>query len=214
MQNASRVHSGNTVRKTSPNLAGSSRKRRAREEASARTLLLAAVCFALGVGASALWFRRAAEPAPVNATQEPSGQAVSASPDNSATPADAGERKPVPAAPAQPPAPGLPADAATIEEVKHAIPNWASVTVDDGVQILRKSALNDFTVAATEMQTEVKAAEVRLSQAQNGGSEAEQQAAAKHLQDVQASQSQKLQDIAMKSAARIYAFRQLKAAAP
>ena len=99
-----------------------------------------------------------------------------------------------------------------IQEVKALIPDVAAVSVEVGKQILRDAALKDFTAAVKEMETQVKEAEQRLAQAQNGGFEAERQAAMKHFQQVQAEQTEKLKQIAAKSKAQIDTFQQLKAA--
>lgn len=101
---------------------------------------------------------------------------------------------------------------AAIQEVRALIPDLAAVSVESGKQILRDAALKDFTAAAKEMQVQVKEAEQRLTQAQNGGTDVEQQAAMKHLQQVQAEQTDKLKEIAAKSKVQIDTFQQLKAA--
>jgi hypothetical protein len=99
-----------------------------------------------------------------------------------------------------------------IQEVKALIPNLSDVSVEAGKQILRDAALKDFTAAVNELQTQVKEAEQRLSQAQNGGTDAEQEAARKRLQEVQVEQTEKLKQIAARSKAQIDTFQQLKAA--
>jgi len=104
-------------------------------------------------------------------------------------------------------------DPATIEEVKRAITNLAAVSVEEGARILREAALKDFKTAVGEMETQVKEAQQRFSEAQNGGTDADRQAALKCLQQVQADQAEKLQQIAAKSKAQIEALQQLKAAA-
>lgn len=106
-----------------------------------------------------------------------------------------------------------PTDAAAIEEVKRALPNFASVSVEEGTRILREAALKDFKAAADEIEVQVKEAQERLSQARNGGSEAEQQAAMKHLEQIQAEQAEKIKQIAARSQAQIEALRQLKGTA-
>ncbi|MBI3850350.1 MAG: Gldg family protein [Verrucomicrobia bacterium] len=113
---------------------------------------------------------------------------------------------------APPPANTPPTDAAAIEEVKRTIPNFAAVSLEEGTRILRTASVNDFKSAVAAMEIQVKEAQERLSQAQNGGSEAERQAALKHLQQVQSEQTAKLKQIAARSAAQIEAFRQLKEA--
>jgi hypothetical protein len=98
-----------------------------------------------------------------------------------------------------------------VQEVKALISNLGTVSVEEGTRILREAALKDFTAAAKEMEKQVKEAEQRLTKAQNGGSDADQQAAMKHLQQVQAEQTEKLKQIAAKSKAQIDALQQLKA---
>ena len=100
----------------------------------------------------------------------------------------------------------------TVQEVKALIPNLGAVSVEEGTRILREAALKDFTAAAKEMEAQVKEAQQRLTQAQSGGSDADQQAAIKHLQQVQAEQTEKLKQIAARSKAQIDALQQLKAA--
>ena len=99
-----------------------------------------------------------------------------------------------------------------VKEVKALIPNLGTVSAEEGKRILREAALKDFAAAAKEMETQVKEAEQRLTQAQNGGSDADQQAARKHLQQVQTEQTEKLKQIAARSQAQIDALQQLKAA--
>jgi hypothetical protein len=100
---------------------------------------------------------------------------------------------------------------AAVQEVKALIPNLATVSVEAGKQILRDAALRDFTAAAKEMEGQVKEAEQRLTQARNGGSDADQQATMQHLQQVQAEQTEKLKQIAARSKAQIDVLQQLKA---
>ena len=104
-------------------------------------------------------------------------------------------------------------DPGVVAEVKRQIPNFASVSVEEGAQILRQSALNDFKALATEMELQVREAEQRVQQAQNGKSEAEQQASLKQLQQVRADQAAKLKEITARSAAQIETLRRLKEAA-
>jgi hypothetical protein len=99
-----------------------------------------------------------------------------------------------------------------VQEVKTLIPNLPEVSAEQGRQILQDAALKDFTAGVSEMQKQVKEAEQLLTQAQNGGTDAEQKAAAKHLQQVQAEQTEKLKQIAERSRAQIEALQQIKAA--
>lgn len=102
---------------------------------------------------------------------------------------------------------------AAVQEIRALIPNLVAVSVEEATQILREAALKDFKAAAKEMETQVKEAEQRLAQARNGGSEADQQAARKHLLQVQAEQTEKLKQVAARSALQIDTLQQLKAAA-
>jgi ABC-type uncharacterized transport system involved in gliding motility auxiliary subunit len=105
-------------------------------------------------------------------------------------------------------------DPSTTAEVKRLIPNFMSVSLEEGSRILRETALQDFTTAATEMELQLKEAGQRVSPTGNELSEAERDAAVKYMQRVQAEQAAKLKNIAARSAAQIEALRQLKEAAP
>ncbi len=107
------------------------------------------------------------------------------------------------------PAAAVAANSATLEEIKHALPNLNAVSVEDGTRTLREAALKDFKAATSQYDAQIKEAEQRITDAQNK-SETEQQAALKHLLDVQAEQVQKLKDIAARSKAQVEAFQQLK----
>ncbi len=101
-------------------------------------------------------------------------------------------------------------DTAAVQQVKALIPNVAATSVEDGKRILRDAALKDFTAAAKEMQGQIKEAEEALRQAQTNGTPDEQQAAVKHLQQIQAEQTQRLKQIAAQSKAQIDVFLRLK----
>ena len=112
------------------------------------------------------------------------------------------------------PAAAVPSAAANtnaVQEVRALIPNVSAVSVEEGTRILREAALKDFTAAAKDMEAQVQDAQQRLVQAQRGGSAADQQAAMKHLQQVQAEQTEKIKQIAARSRAQIDALQQLKA---
>jgi hypothetical protein len=115
---------------------------------------------------------------------------------------------------AQPPGAAIiastPAAASAVDAVKRAIPDIASTSLEDGTKLLRAAAFQEFAMAANEMNAQIKDAQQRLSQAQAAGSDTDQQAAMKNLEDVQKAQSAKLQDLAAQSQARIDAFKRLK----
>lgn len=165
------------------------------ERASVRIVLIAVISFLLGIGATAFWFQLAAKRNAGNPGFEANSQPAAGQPDTSARP-DVANVPPV--------------SPAAVEEVKQAIPNFASVSVDDGENILRTAALKEFTAAAKEMDAQVKAAQQQVGQAQNGQSAAEQQAALKQLQQTQAAATEKLQQIAARLSAQIVALKSLK----
>lgn len=181
-------------------------KPQAKEQAQVRIAILALVSFFLGVAATVLWFHLASSRNVENSSSQVTGQ------ENSQPPAEQVINANPPARPFVASHP--PVDSSTIEKVKQAIPNFASVSLADGTQILREAALKQFAAAAKEMDTQVKQAQEQLVQAKNGQSAAEQQAAVKHLQQTQAEQTEKLQQIAAQLQTQIAAFKQLKEATP
>ena len=177
-------------------------KLQAKAPAQVRIVILALVSFLLGVSATALWFHLAAKriaPVPNTQTGEPSALQSSAPVSGPNSPARAFVEPPLPVAPA------------AIEDVKRSLPNYASLSVDEGTEILRQAALKKFADAASELQSQVARAQEELRQA-GGKSPADQQAAMKQLQQVQAEQSRKLQQIAGQLQTQIAALKQLKSA--
>jgi hypothetical protein len=104
--------------------------------------------------------------------------------------------------------------AAAAEEVKRVLPNFNSISLEEGTRILREAALKQFKEAVTESQNQLQQAGQALNQAQASGSVAEQQTAIKHLQQLQGEQTERLKQIAADSQAQIEALRRLKAATP
>ena len=101
-------------------------------------------------------------------------------------------------------------DPAVIEEVKKLVPDFASLSLGDGENILRSAALKDFAASAAQMDAQIKAARQQLQEAQNGQSADEQQAAMKNVQDAQLAATEKLKDIAARLQAQIAALKSLK----
>lgn len=189
-----RLASANKVRFT--------KKSRPGEQAYLRIILVALVSYLLGVAATVFWFhvaakRNAGNPGFQTAGQPSAGQLI--------PPAASTQSPASPAVANQPP---ISPDA--IEEVKRVIPDFASVPVEDGENILRAAALKEFAAAAKEMDVQVQHAQQQLLQAESSRSEAEQQAAMKHLQQTQAAQAEKLQQIAARLQAQIAALKSLK----
>ncbi|MGA9780262.1 MAG: hypothetical protein ACLPRE_10085 [Limisphaerales bacterium] len=191
---------------TSANKVGSAQESSACEQAQVRIVILALVCFLLGVVVTAFWFHLTKKPNAEISSSQTSGQPDAGQPAEQAINVNPPPRPFV--------AGHLPVDSSTIEEVKQAIPNFVSVSLEDGTQILREAALKQFAAAAKEMDAQVKQAQQQLSQAENGQSAATQQAARQHLQQIQAQAAEKLQQIAARLQTQIAALKQLKGATP
>ena len=102
-------------------------------------------------------------------------------------------------------------DSTSVEAVKQQVPDFASVSLEDGTRRLREAGLKEFSAAVTQLKTEMQEAQQRLEQARNGGSAADQEEAMKRFQEVQRAQSEKLREVAARSQALIAALQQLKA---
>ena len=102
----------------------------------------------------------------------------------------------------------------TLQEVLRAIPEIASVSLADGTQILRSASLEQLKAAVGEMQTQLAAAQQKLATARAGTSEAEQQAALAEVEQLQARQTETIQQITQRLHDQIAAFKQLKEAKP
>jgi type IV secretory pathway VirB10-like protein len=180
--------------------AGNSRRS---EPGSTRIVILALVSFLAGVGITVFWFHHAA------ATNGGTASQIA-----SETPAPAPESVGVPAPPAAtpqpPPAPVQPTDPAVIEQVKKEVPDYATASLDAATQTLRAAALKAFADATAEADSEIKAAQQQLQDAQNTGSAADQQAAMKRVQDAQSAAAEKLKQIAADLQNQIAALKILK----
>ena len=107
-----------------------------------------------------------------------------------------------------------PASPEITNEIVRLIPDVKGTSLEDGIGILRAATVNKFGEAGAEMEKQIHAAQQQVADAQNGQSEAEQQAAMKHLQQVQLDQAEKLKAIAAQLQAEISAFEQMKTATP
>ena len=160
---------------------------RSREQAHARTVVLGLACFLAGLAAGALWVERGVSRRAEQAAAQAGPQAL-----------------PLAVAP--------PTDGLALEEVRRAIPNLDSVSLEAGTRLLREAAVSEFGRAAQEMEARLRQARQNLLQAQSNHAEAQEQAALKQLQQVQAEQADKLKQIAARSQAQIQALTRLKAA--
>jgi hypothetical protein len=91
------------------------------------------------------------------------------------------------------------------------IPDLQGTSLEDGTRILREAAVNDFAAAGAEMEKQLQQAQQQLADAQSGQSEAAQQGAMKHLQDVQLEQGERYKQIAARLQAELDLFQQIKA---
>jgi len=204
-------HERHKMKPASANKIGCPNRPQTRQQAQIRIVILALVSFFLGVAATAFWFHFAPNRHVENSSSRISNSQMSGQP-SAGQPVEPVINANQPSQPFVPSHP--PVDTATIEEVKQAIPNFASVSLEDGTKILREAALQQFTAATKEMDAQVRQAQQQLAQAENGQSAVEQQAAMKHVQETQAEQTEKLQLIAARLQAQIAALKRLKGATP
>ena len=108
------------------------------------------------------------------------------------------------------PATPAPIDPAISEELLKRFPDLTSRSFDETAQVLREGAMEEFKTAAIEMQAKVQGAQQQLAAARKNKSEAEQQAALKAFQEVQAEQVHKLKQIAAQLQERIVVLQRLK----
>jgi len=91
-----------------------------------------------------------------------------------------------------------------------AFPDLASRSFEDAARVLREGALEEFKSAAIELQAKVQLAQQTLAEARQNKSEAEQQAALKAFQGVQAEQLHKLKQITTRLQECIAVLQRLK----
>lgn len=93
-------------------------------------------------------------------------------------------------------------------EVRQVIPDPASVSFEDGVNLLKVAALKNFEATAKTTQAEVEKVQQQL--AAGNLSDADQQSTRQKLQGLQMAQAEQLQQIAARVQTQIEAFRRLK----
>jgi hypothetical protein len=101
-------------------------------------------------------------------------------------------------------------NAVAVADLKFTLTNLADISVEDGSQILRVAAFQDYQTVAAKMETKVAEARQHLADSQNGGSETDRQAARKQLQSVETEQMEKLKQIATQLQSRITTLEQIK----
>jgi hypothetical protein len=168
-----------------------------RKHGQVRIVILALVCFSLGVAVSGIWFSRRPQIEAVSplVQQEQASRSLAVDP---SVPVSA------------PPQPSAPIDPAAVEAVKRAIPNVTLVSTEQATLILRKTAVAELQKAVQELQARQKKAQQTFIERQGSQSTEQQIIAAKELQQFQAEQMEKLKEIAASSQAQIDALKQLK----
>jgi len=176
--------------------------RRCHAQAGIRTLLVAALCLFIGFGLGGLWHSRRTQRNAVNTEAE--------TPREDAGRLSAGTTAVLQSvqAPVQ-----IKPDPAIVAEVKRQIPDFASVSLEEGSQILREAAVKDLQAALNQSVGQLKEAEQRVARMEAAKSETEKQAALKDLQRLQAEQAAKLREFTTRSSAQIEALRQMKESA-
>lgn len=106
------------------------------------------------------------------------------------------------------PAPALdmPPDSELLAEAKRLVPTLEASSLEEGRQLLKSAAVAELRLAVQEGQVRVKEAQERVLQAQAAGSEAEQREALNSLRKIQSELSERLQNLAERSEARLSAF--------
>ena len=176
------------------------KRRHNHAQAAIRTVIVAVLCLGIGFGLGGLWHSRHG--------QRGGGNTEGANPAVSNTEAQA------PATPATvSPVAAAPPDPAIVAEVKRQIPNFASVPLEEGSQMLRMAALRDLQAALSQIEPQLKEAEQRVARMEEAKSETGRQTALKDLQRLQAAQAAKLSELTARSSSQIEVLRQLKESA-
>jgi hypothetical protein len=115
---------------------------------------------------------------------------------------------PAPASAAQASAPGP--DPAIVETVKAAVPNYASISFDEGARTLRQNMLEEIQKAGEEGQAKILEAQSNLARLQQSGTPAEQEEARKAVTQAERDRTARFQEIIAKSQAELQALQQLK----
>ena len=165
-----------------------------------RTVIVAVLCLGIGFGLGGLWHSRHGQRGGGN-TEGANPAVANTEAQALATPATVS------------PGAAAPPDPAIVAEVKRQIPNFASVPLEEGSQMLRVAALKDLQAALSQMEPQLKEAEQRVARMDETKSETEKQAALQELQRLQAKQAAKLREVTTRSTAQIEALRQLKGSA-
>jgi hypothetical protein len=104
-------------------------------------------------------------------------------------------------------------DVQALAEMKRALPNYDSVSLEEGQQVLRDAARKELESAVGEVELRVKEAEQQVSRALNRGSATEHETALKQLRAIEAERSERIQQIAARHQAQMAEFERRKKAA-
>ena len=138
------------MRLVSVDKVGFRRKTQTKELAQVRIVILALVCFLLGLGSTAFWFHLASHRTAESLSSQANNQGNQPDYPQPAVllpGANSPSRTFV-----EPPLPVAPQRSKTS---KRALPNYASLSVDQGTEILREAALKKYAAAAQELQSQV-----------------------------------------------------------
>jgi hypothetical protein len=114
-----------------------------------------------------------------------------------------------PAPPKPPPVVAQPSPE-TLATIHRLIPDVDATSVEAASQLFHVEFLKECESAGMEMEAQINAAQQQVIQAQNGGSQAEIEAARKHLLQVQMAQTDKVKQVATRLQTRLAVFQTLK----
>jgi hypothetical protein len=169
-------------------------------QATLRTVIGAALCLGIGFGLGGLWHSRRVQRGGVS-TEGANAAAVNPEAPAPATPATTS------------PVAAVPPDPAIVAEVKRELPDFASVSLAEGSQVLRRAALRDLQAALSQIEPQLKEAEQQVARMEEAKSETGKQTALKELQRLQAAQAAKLSEFTTRSSAQIEVLQQLRESA-
>jgi putative component of toxin-antitoxin plasmid stabilization module len=101
-------------------------------------------------------------------------------------------------------------DAAVVDEVKAALPDLATLSVEEGKTKLRAAAVEEFKAAVEKMNAEMAKLQERLARANASGDAGDVEAARKAILELQTEQAEAMSQISRRTQARITTLEQLK----
>jgi hypothetical protein len=100
-----------------------------------------------------------------------------------------------------------------ISSIHRLIPDIQSTSAEDASRIFHGDYVSQCALVGSELESELATAQEQMNKAQNGGSDADIEAARKHLQEIQIAQGEKLKQIASQLQTELAVFQQMKATA-